>query len=100
MYDFSLTRHARNRAQQRGVPYALIEAVLSHADRNTPVGGNCTAFLVSKARLKDRKVRQTLGADADRLCGLFVVCADETGEVVTILHNAGGAKGRHYRRAN
>ena len=70
------------------------------ADMESPVGGGCTAVRLSRARLQDRDLRVLLGANADRLRSMAVVMADGTGEVVTVLHDHGGASGRRYRRGH
>jgi hypothetical protein len=93
-----LTGHAEARANQRGVPLDVIEAILDHADMDVPVGGGCTALRLSKRRLKDATLRKRLGSQLDRLAGIAVICADDTGDVVTVLHDRGGAEGRRYRR--
>lgn len=98
MNSAMLSQHASVRAKQRGVPHVLIEALLVHADIDLPVGSGCTAFRLSRRRLQDRELRRQLGSTLDRLAGLALVCADETGEVVTVLHDHGGAEGRRYRR--
>lgn len=91
------TKHAMTRCNQRGVPHRLIEAVLSMGDQEAPVGGNCVALRVSRLRLADPRVRQSLGGDADRLDGLSLILAEDTGQIVTVLHDIGGRKGRRYR---
>lgn len=98
MSGTTLTRHAETRASQRGVPRDVIEAILDHADMDVPVGGGCTALRLSKRRLKDAALRRRLGARLDRLSGIAVICADDTGDIVTVLHDHGGAGGRRYRR--
>ncbi|MGH7020861.1 MAG: hypothetical protein ACREEY_13315 [Brevundimonas sp.] len=98
MFEAALTRHAEARANQRGVQQDVIEAILHHADVDVPVGGGCSALRLSKRRLKDAALRKRLGSQLDRLAGIAVVCSDETGEIVTVLHDHGGADGRRYRR--
>jgi len=93
-----LTLHAEIRANQRGVTRKALDAVMDFADLAAPVGGGCTAIRLSRERLADRDLRASLGRCADRLGGLTVLVADDTGQVVTILRDAGGAAGRRYRR--
>lgn len=100
MPALALTRHATIRAQQRGVPYEVLDALILHADMEAPVGSGCTVLRFSRERLRDRDLRASLGATADRLGSLAVVLCDDTGDVVTVLHDHGGAEGRRYRRAN
>lgn len=41
---YALTQHAAVRTQQRGVPHHLIDALMSYADFEAPVGGGCTVL--------------------------------------------------------
>lgn len=38
---YALSNHAAVRTQQRGVPHQLIDALMSYADFEAPVGGGC-----------------------------------------------------------
>jgi hypothetical protein len=96
MLSAQLSHHASVRANQRGVPHALMDALIAHADLEVPVGKGCVALSLSRRRLDDRELREKLGADLDRLGGLSVVCSDDSGEVVTVLHDW-GRQGRRYR---
>ena len=93
-----LTTHACARANQRGVPHALIEEVLQHADRETPIGGGRIAICISRKRLAELDLRTSLGSDADRLSRLMLVCDALDGAVVTVLRQR-GSRGRRYHRA-
>lgn len=90
-----MTQHAAARANQRGIPHNLVEAVLDNADVETPVGGGCVAYTVSRRRLEDRDVRRQLGGDIDRASKVAVICSDD-GAIVTVMHDWGG-QGRRYR---
>jgi hypothetical protein len=94
----ALTRHATIRAQQRGVTHDVLDALIRHADVESPVGRNCTVLRFSRQRLMDRDLRASLGATVERLASLAVVLSDSTGDIVTVLHDHGGAAGRRYRR--
>lgn len=95
----SLSRHAGMRAQQRGVPHATLEALLTFADGETPAGGGCLVLRLSRVALSDPELRAALGGQADRLGSLAAVISND-GEIVTILHDRGAAAGRRYRRAH
>lgn len=97
MSQFNLTAHAAIRANQRGVPHHLIDALIEYADVDAPVGSDCRLLRISKLRLRDRAVRQALGAEADRMSRLAVIWSDEAGAVVTVLHHHDGRNGRRYR---
>ncbi len=93
-----LSCHAINRAQQRGVPHATIELILDHADIVIPVGAGCSALRVSRRQILDQSLRGELRGCVDRLAHIAVVRSDHTGEIVTVLHDRGGRRGRRYRR--
>jgi hypothetical protein len=95
----SLSRHAAIRANQRGVPHALLQNLIDHADVETPVGGGCFALSISRSRLQEEDIRLSFGSAIDRVAGLAVICDGDYGAVVTILH-ARGPVGRRYRAAH
>lgn len=99
MLSSSMTQHAAVRANQRGAPHAVIEALLTHADVEIFVGGGCSALRLSRQTLQDRELRDRLGAQVDRLAGLALICDNGTGKIITVLHDGGSAAGRRYRRA-
>ena len=98
--NLELSQHASIRAQQRGVPHTVIDLVLDHADVSVPVGSGCTALRLSKRRLSDRDLRRDLSSDLDRAARVTLILSDDTGEIVTVLHDHGGRGGRRYRRAH
>jgi hypothetical protein len=77
----------------------MLDALITYADFEAPVGSGCTVLRFSHQRLMDGDLRAVLGATVDRLRSLAVVLADDTGDVVTVLHDHGRSKGRRYRRA-
>ena len=78
----------------------LLDALIAFADFEAPVGGSCSVLKLSRERLDDRELRATLGHLADRLRSPAVVVADDSGSIVTVLHDHGLSRGRRYRRAN
>jgi hypothetical protein len=100
MPALALSRHATVRANQRGVTHEMLDALIAYADFEAPVGSGCTVLRFSRERLMDRDLRASLGTTIDRLQSLAVILADDTGEVVTVLHDHGRAEGRRYRRAH
>lgn len=97
MPAIALSKHAAIRANQRGITHQMIEDLLAHADVEAPVGGGCTVLRVSKERLRDRTLRAQVATRPEKLGSLALVWSDETAEVVTLLVDHGGAKGRRYR---
>jgi len=100
MSEFCLTRHANIRASQRGVTHDLLDALIAYADFEIRAGGGCTVLRCSREGLRDRELRASLGPKADRLASLAVVMADDSGEIVTVLHDHGRSCGRRYRRSH
>lgn len=98
--SFALSNHAAIRTQQRGVPHQLIDALMSYADFEAPVGGGCTVLRMTRDRLDDPDLADCLGAARDRLRGLSIVWSERTGEIVTVLHPRRGPTGRRYRRGS
>ena len=95
---FALSKHAAIRTQQRGVPHHLIDALMSHADFEAPVGGGCIVLRMTKDRLDDPDLATSLGAERERLRGLSIVWSERSGEIVTVLRPRRGSAGRRYRR--
>ena len=98
MSQLALSQHAQLRANQRGVPLHLVDAILRFADVDEPAGSGCTLLRVSNRRLSSDEIRRELGGDTDRLHRLAVVWSDAASKVVTVLHDIPGARGRRYRR--
>jgi hypothetical protein len=95
---YALSNHAAVRTQQRGVPHHLIDALMSYADFEAPVGGGCTVLRMSREQLNDPDLADRLGADRERLRGLSIVWSERTGEIVTVVRPRSGPAGRRYRR--
>lgn len=95
---FALSNHAARRSQQRGVPPHLIDALMSYADFEAPVGGGCTVVRLTRDTLDDPDLVECLGGERQRLSGLSIVWSERTGEIVTILRPRRGSAGRRYRR--
>lgn len=94
MVEVAYTRHAERRAQQRGMPPALIDAVLRYADIELPVGERCVALRLSPEGVG--QVREDCSPSiADRAKDIVLILADSV--LVTVLHSYGAA-GRRYRR--
>jgi hypothetical protein len=85
------SEHSLRRSAQRGVTNGFIEAILTHADIERPIGDNCRLVRVSRLR------SQRLNID-DRLGRYAVIWSDDTARVVTIMPVHEGAAGRPYRR--
>jgi hypothetical protein len=75
----------------------MIEALISLADIDEPIGHGCRVLRISRRSLQGDRLRLVLGEQYDRLSGLALVWSEEAGRVVTVLHHA-GRRGRRYRR--
>ncbi len=95
---FALSNHAALRTQQRGVPHHLIEALMSYADFEAPVGGGCVVLRMTRERLEDPDLADLPRAERERLRRLSLVLSERTGEIVTVLRPRRGPAGRRYRR--
>lgn len=90
----TLSRHAQRRCQQRGITRQVLWILLDHHDLDRDVGGNCRVLRMSRKRARVT----SLDFDpqiAGRLERLAVIMSDETGEIVTVMHDT--AKSRRYR---
>ncbi len=97
MFAPAISNHANTRIRQRGIRQELIEALFSHGDTEASVGGGCTVVRLSRRGLRDGGLRETLGPLADRLPSLAMIIADDTGEIVTVMHDWGHSRGSRYR---
>ena len=86
----ALTRHARQRCQQRGVRASLLRSVLKNADVEKPAHNGAMLVSVSKARAEELNID-------DRLGRLGVVLAND-GAVITVAHISGNRRGKVWRR--
>lgn len=91
-----LTRHATQRASQRGVTRAAIGHLWSLSDQEIPVAADLHACSISRAAIAEAIADGARPADMARLARLALVEAAD-GAIVTVarIH---GRKGRHYRR--
>src|SRR5262245_22455946 len=98
MNDSSLivTNHARQRAQERGIPMRILEAIYANADRSPFVGDGRRSLMVSRRKLA-RLADNIPAADRERMEGVVLVVNASKGVVITVLH-AHGPQGRRYRR--
>jgi len=91
-----LTDHARERAQVRGVPIRIVEAIYANADRSPFVGSGRRSLMVSRRQL-DRLADSIPAADRERMDGVVLVVNPKTNVIITVLH-AHSPNGRRYRR--
>jgi len=93
---FEISRHARARANQRGVTNRRLAQLISYADVIVSVGHNLSACHLSR-RAVEAAIHDGLPpSQIERLSRLAIIEADD-GTIVTVaaIH---GRKGRHYKR--
>lgn len=83
--------HSQMRSAQCGVSNRFVGAILTYADVDRPIGGNCRLLRVS------RKRSAALNID-DRLGRYALIWSDTTARIVTVMPLHEGAAGRRYRR--
>lgn len=98
MAKTSISFHACRRAQQRGVPTHLVEAILIHHDAEHMAGSGCRVLRVSRQALSGGAAAEVSSQDRGRLARIALVYSDETDCVVTVLRDRAGRSGRRYRR--
>jgi hypothetical protein len=92
------SRHASVRAQARGIPLRIVNAILAHADCRRFVCGGRRALMVSRRRL-GALAGAVPAADRERMEGVTLII-NRTGEVIVTVLHACGPRGRRYRRHN
>ena len=92
------SNHAATRAKQRGIKNESVHALIDWADFEVPVGAGCIAVRLARAQYFDSDVRQNLRGAMDSIKNVVLIVDECTGDVVTILHDHGTAKGRIYRK--
>ncbi len=88
--------HARARARQRGICNQVIALVLTHADRETPVGGRCIAITLSR-KMAQRLIGQGTEPELAERGTRLALVVGSSGRIVTVLRQL-GSQGRRYRR--
>ena len=90
-----LTDHARRRAQARGIPLRIVDAIYANADRVSFVGGGRRSLMVTRRQI-DRLPEAISPADRERIDGVVLVVDLQGTVVITVLH-AHSSNGRWYR---
>jgi L-amino acid N-acyltransferase YncA len=86
----SLTHHARQRCQQRGIGTGLLRAVLEHADVEYPAYDGKVLVSVSRAHAEELNIDDRLGR--------FGVVLSGNGTVITVAHIQNNRRGKAWRR--
>ena len=85
MQSLSLTNHAKQRIQQRGITGDVVEFIMDQADKVESSRNGANAIFISKKRIKKliqkKVVKPALGEKANG-----VVLIEKSGDILTIFH--------------
>jgi hypothetical protein len=93
-----LSHHAAQRGQQRGVPERLIALVVDHHDIEFDVEDGCRLLRLSRKMAAAVAASAEAPGEASRLAAFALIHSDRTDQIVTVLRDRAGARGRRYRR--
>lgn len=85
------SKHSEKRSAQRGVTGVFVEAILTHADIEQPIGDNCRLMRVSRHQSVKLNIDDRLGRYA-------LIWSDDTARIVTVMPIHEGISGRRYRK--
>jgi hypothetical protein len=88
------SRHATTRAQQRGIAFTHVDAVIRYFDMERFRGDGCTAIWISRKELDRLGPTTPEGVSTDKLQGLFVLLSPDQA-AVTVFRNRSS---NSYRR--
>ena len=98
MQSLTLTNHAKDRIQQRGISGDVVEFIIDQADKVEHSRNGANAIFVSKKRIKKliqkKVVKPALGEKANG-----VVLIEKSGDILTIFHQT-RSRLRHWSLNN
>ena len=90
------TKHALRRKARRSKCDGPIDVLLAHFDQDIYVRNGVWAWSLSDTRRRDLQRHGAISpAMADRVRGLVLLIAEDTGEVVTLIRGSGRPIGRY-----
>lgn len=92
-----LSRHTTKRGQQRGIPVAVIQAVVAFHDLEREAGGGCRVLRISRWSATNDQLTGLSRQLLDLLPQVAVLWSDDNARVVTVLRDARRGRGRRYR---
>lgn len=95
--EYTLSKHATTRAQQRGVRQWVVDSLFNEADVEHPVGGGCRALTFSRSRVVELREDGASVGELEALGRHFLVISPD-GTIVTVGKVRAGTRGRRYRR--
>lgn len=84
------SEHSNRRLAQRGITKRFVSALLTYADVDKPIGGNCRLLRVSRRRAAALNIDDRLGRYA-------LIWSDSAAQIVTVMPLHNGPSGRRYR---
>jgi hypothetical protein len=94
---YTFSTHAQKRAQQRGIRPPVIDFVLQYADVGLEAGNGCHVYRISKRAASELRRIGMPTSQVDRAVGVVVLVCEDSGEVVTVMHDH-NPQGRRHRR--
>ena len=93
MANYSLTKHAEYRAQQRGIEDKTIFFVIENADLKYRAGSGCRSLQISNRRLKKLRSFERSSQSVERAKGVAVIVSHDN-FVLTAMHRKHHARPR------
>jgi hypothetical protein len=92
-----LTRHASNRAQQRGIKNSTIGLVLAYADVELHAGEGFISLFMSRTNIKKLIRKGIPAALLEKSHGVVLLINSAGTSIVSVMHG-GGKDGKRHRR--
>ena len=96
--SYKLSIHATTRAQQRGIQRDAIAIVTRYADIVIYVGAGCRSLCLSRQATASLLHEGVSASLIDRAVRVILLVADDTDEIVTVMHDRGNRARRHRRQ--
>ncbi len=93
-----LSQHAARRAQQRGIQHDAMATVMRYHDVVLHVGAGCRSICLSRQTLASLLHDGVPASLVDRAANVILIVDDDTGEVITVMHDRGNRARRHRRQ--
>jgi hypothetical protein len=82
----SITKHAKARIQQRGIPTLVVDLILAYgAERNRPGGAIEYSISKSEANRLESKLKKAMNS-IDKCKNIGVLVGGDAGSIITVYH--------------
>ena len=95
---YSLTKHAEQRAQQRGIKWETIELILRYADTAINVGSGDLSLRISPTEFSRLRKEGHPVSLLEKCKNVVVIVGSMEPVVITVLHDHGSKNGRCHRK--